>query len=1105
MAFYTDELECRVGYTNEIFSPEQTNEIKRRVTEAVIELEELELNILLYEGQTLIPSSSSVSGYLSSTGSCVPRTNRDSDAFAVQSRLLLDRIRRYGIALAPVKSLPAEILSQILLFTASGHPFTLPFSGRDPRIAWSRVCAFWRTTTLGHPVLWNDLVLSSSRFGHGEPGPRRDDFASWVSRSGSSPFSLRIEPAFSAQNTSSLLRTPPVLTAFSTRLKKLQVHLSVSQFEALCTLPMNSFERLDEVSLSIMSTEFQQPSDIPMTFNFLALEAITIVGNVTLTISSLPWAQLRKVDFREMEAAGGFCLDILGRMPNLEECTLDSVCMCKPYRSMTASGVIRFTKLKKLWLTFEGGCGMFSFFERWDWTNLEGVSFGTTSMIPSEPQPTAKRKAMDESNPLLHAAKKAKKDGKSAASNKRKLLGAEEQPGGLLIVRGASSSSQPPQAASSQPAPSTERYPSQPLPQTHHSRSKTPSLYPNPQAGPSKPPSKKFRADSQPPPSSSSTRPQPKPKLKPPPVQEREPSASSYPREDQDIERDVRAMADEADHLRRASQMHTAGMDGSGTLDPRFQFPLASSDQSGESNGNRHSRTKSSKKGKDRVIDVQVPLPEHDTPQAVRNKMLREGAMKAIANGWKEDDSQQRGRSAEPGKGQHQRKRSISSRGKRISTSFENSGVIAHPHSSVSETSFYKHIDPDLPESERIRQLLIWCSSRAATQLRQQASAPPSAETPPLPPLSEKAAAALKTIEDDTLRLLAEKKIDLSQFDPSAGGPQQRNGDVPWAVNEINVRNQSLAIIYGAQLQRAEAEATAWRGVTAAYDSYSKRLKNALDKRSGELKEFSARLEKAKARPRNPGEPILDPELEKSCMPADDQIPLELRDGWALVKSQLGHRLSGDERPVGSSGQQKGYQLGLRNDELDAEITRRLPEVEEGIDKLQIYANSAKKTVRTVERFLDQRFAALSLNLMTRSNPPLPAPPLPAPDSGSASSTAAPVLATYIKSGVGSSGNGGGGSSTGAGASALGNDAQTLLRALSRVDTIRPPAKIGDAARRAVREVQRAGESGVAAVGEKKFTYTMAAGSSTPRKTPATPRRGGTPGRDREKDRERDR
>ena len=75
-------------------------------------------------------------------------------------------------------------------------------------------------------------------------------------------------------------------------------------------------------------------------------------------------------------------------------------------------------------------------------------------------------------------------------------------------------------------------------------------------------------------------------------------------------------------------------------------------------------------------------------------------------------------------------------------------------------------------------------------------------------------------------------------------------------------------------------------------------------------------------------------------------------------------------------------------------------------------------------------------------------------------------------------------------ASRVGPDPADLMHALSRVDEERPPAQVGEAARRAARELQRAGEAGFAGSvgGEKKLT--------TPREmTPGTPRRGNTPGR----------
>lgn len=37
----------------------------------------------------------------------------------------------------------------------------------------------------------------------------------------------------------------------------------------------------------------------------------------------------------------------------------------------------------------------------------------------------------------------------------------------------------------------------------------------------------------------------------------------------------------------------------------------------------------------------------------------------------------------------------------------------ALPHKEVNSADFYKHIGPDLPEPRRMRQLLIWCATRA--------------------------------------------------------------------------------------------------------------------------------------------------------------------------------------------------------------------------------------------------------------------------------------------------------------------------------------------------------------------------------------------------------
>lgn len=235
--------------------------------------------------------------------------------------------------------------------------------------------------------------------------------------------------------------------------------------------------------------------------------------------------------------------------------------------------------------------------------------------------------------------------------------------------------------------------------------------------------------------------------------------------------------------------------------------------------------------------------------------------------------------------------------------------------------------------------------------------------------------------------------------------------------------------------------------------------------------------------------------------PADASIPDEFRRGWTLIQSVLGNRPRGEERLVGAAG--KVTDLGTQNSELQQEIKRRLPDVEYELDRLEQYTSSARATVSLAEKFLDQRFAVLSNFLITRSNPPQLAPPLPAPDSGSASSTGAHTLTTYISnSSTILPSSSGSASASSAASSSLRPTAETrmLFRALSRVDTIRPPEKIGDAVRRATREVQRFEESGLPAVGERRITM-MPGVPHTPRKAPPTPRRTGgtTPGRDRDR------
>ncbi|KAF8150159.1 Mis12-Mtw1 protein family-domain-containing protein [Crassisporium funariophilum] len=657
-------------------------------------------------------------------------------------------------------------------------------------------------------------------------------------------------------------------------------------------------------------------------------------------------------------------------------------------------------------------------------------------MLPSQPQLTGKRKP-DESNPLLHAAaaKRAKKEAKLGATAKRKL-NTDEGQGGLLIVRA------PEFQFSSQPATSTN---AEQLPPRFSSQPTTAASV----ASSSKPPSKKFRADSQPPTARPRAMSQTKSGL-------RTSVAFSTVHEDFEVENDVRAMEDEADHLRRNSRVHTTIDVSLLSANPAFQP--------------EPSRTKR----KSKITDISTPLPDDETSKIERNKQLRSGAMAAIKNG--RTTSETNGRNPAQG---HRRKSSVGGRGKRISNSFEATGIITQPHNSVSDNSFYKHIDCDLPEPERMRQLLIWSASRAAatptgsTSSTSKASSSSSSTAPPLPLLSAQAAQTLKSVQEDVVRMLAEKRIDMSLYSSGASSSKTRQEDL--RENEQNVRNRQWEVTYTDHIQKAQAEEEAWKKLSYGYDTYAKKLQTSLEKRSAALQDDpQVPSAKAKGKRRATGD-VSD--LSGFSIPHEHELPPEFHPALSLARSVVGQPSTGDDRIAGSGMGGRGVtRSGMSRDEMEAELKRRLPDLEFKIDQIFTFASAARATTNIGEKALNERYDIISAHLASRLNPHPPS--LPRDDSASGSTRE--MLATYVAPS---------GATKVAGANPL-----DLMRALTKVDQERPPAMVGDAARRAAREVQRAGESGVGAVGDRRLTGFPTTPS---RKAPGTPRRGNTPGRDR--------
>ncbi|KAG0702823.1 Mis12-Mtw1 protein family-domain-containing protein [Suillus ampliporus] len=608
-------------------------------------------------------------------------------------------------------------------------------------------------------------------------------------------------------------------------------------------------------------------------------------------------------------------------------------------------------------------------------------------MTPADPKPPGKRKAVDDVNPLVQAAKRAKNQPNGAS--KRKYIG-EEQPGGLVIVRAPLSRPSSPQNnySSSQPSITTTRAPSRPP--SSHSQPITTSSIP----GPSKPPAKKFKSDSSRAPTSAKPR-----------------EVPSSTREEPELDEDIRQMESETVHLRQRSRAKDA-------IDPSFKFPPSTP---------KHSSQRY-------PSDALHTLPNSETPQIERNKLLREGVSLPP-------------RTPQTRTPQHSRRTSMSARGKRISTSFETTGVIAQPHATVSDSSFYKHIDCDLPDPQRARQLLVWSAARAMTKIseassssskpqsKSKASSSGSGKDPP--PLDERKKQILKTVQDDFIRMLAEKKIDTSVY---SHGPDGLVGDERnLKPNEQNVKNKEREIKFCEHIERAQAEADAWTQVDHFYNSYITNSKADLDRRRQALQPPSSAKAKGKQR-------------AASQEPLDDW-------GWLLPRED---ELSDDFREKIDLDLIKRIMSDARSESKNI-LDERIAGVHFKVDSLFSFVNSAVQTTNVAESELDYRFSLLSLALSTRSRS------LPPSSNGSSLSSHLPLIQIGLSQ-------------------PTPEDQQDLFRALSRVDMDRPPAKVGDAARRAVREVQRVKEGGGFA-GERRLTGLPSGVGATPRKIPGTPRR----------------
>lgn len=184
------------------------------------------------------------------------------------------------------------------------------------------------------------------------------------------------------------------------------------------------------------------------------------------------------------------------------------------------------------------------------------------------------------------------------------------------------------------------------------------------------------------------------------------------------------------------------------------------------------------------------------------------------------------------------------------------------------------------------------------------------------------------------------------------------------------------------------------------------------------------------------------------------------RDGLALAKSLV------NPAPAESAVSQRIEELELMV--RDVPVPYFLLFILDKADRLYSLTHGAVESTRLADADLNRRFSLLNVCLASRIQPLTP------------SFTSSTSISSYLPS-------------TSSRPPPT-TDPQALLRAMSRVDAVRPQTQVGDAARRAAREVQRAHDAS-GGIAERRLTAGVP--PPTPRKPPGTPRRMTTPGRGR--------
>ena len=262
---------------------------------------------------------------------------------------LIEKVRRYRVALAPHNRLPVDVLRFIFKLCCL-EPARIPATMRGV-YAISRVCSTWRRIALAAPELWDQITINLSA----QNGRKIRTAREWLSRACKLPCSLTLHfeehltvcDAWGLNVVLNLVAHYPI--------RHLTLDLRPEQLQLLAKLPHSWFNHPENIEIQCSDTDVSLTGTlIPPDVTLAKLKSLDLTGDWDYCdlVFSVPWTQLRYLHL-EISVLISQCLVMLRQCTNVEDCLVMVIPDDPDAELQSITETIRMEKVVHLTLYFD--------------------------------------------------------------------------------------------------------------------------------------------------------------------------------------------------------------------------------------------------------------------------------------------------------------------------------------------------------------------------------------------------------------------------------------------------------------------------------------------------------------------------------------------------------------------------------------------------------------------------------------------------------------------------------------------------------------------------------------------------------------------------------